>query len=192
MIINASLYLTSDQNMIANNINNCKVINVTEHGIFLDHPNSVAATIMLPPIDALMADTDNDIASLRNIYWNYLLSDEPTKFMALICTVLNKGINIFMYIPQEEISEFSYIGILMEYIRTVYGLCVGTPQSQFMFDVNYTQYIADLLFNNDLLDANEYLRNANVQIAPIESIIRLDQCLNPYIVNKTVDSIREY
>ena len=191
-IINGSLYLTSDINMIANNLNTSKIINVTENGVFLEHPNSVKATILLPSIDGLMADTDNDINTLRSIYYPYFLSDEPTNFMALICTVLNKGVNIFIYIPEEELREFSYPGLLLEYIRVVYGLCVGTPNNQFMFDLNYTQYIADLLFNNNLLEAEEYLSYTDIYKAPMESIVKLDQYYNPYIVNKNIDSIREY
>lgn len=191
-IITGSIYLTSDINMIANNINTSKVINITENGVFLDHPNSIKATILLPTIDGLMADTDNDINSLRAIYWNYFLSDEPTTFMALICTVLNKGVNIFMYIPQSELKEFSYPGLLLEFIRVVYGLCIGTPNNQFMFDLNYTQYIADLLFNNNLLEADKYLLYSDIYKAPMESIVKLDQVYNPYIPNKNIESIREY
>lgn len=192
MIIKGSLYLTSDISMVANNLDKCKVINVTENGIFLEHPNSIKATILLPPLDAMMADADNDINSLRNIYWSYFLSDDVTEFMAIICTVLNRGVNIFMYIPQEEINEFSFIGILLEYIRTVYGICVGTISSQFGFDINFTQYIADLLFNNNLLPAEEYLQYSNISVAPIESIVKLDQYFRPCIVNKSIDLLRVY
>lgn len=192
MIIKGSLYLTSDISMIANNLDKCKIINVTENGIFLDHPNSIKATILLPPLDAMMADADNDINTLRNIYWSYFLSDDVTEFMAVICTVLNRGVNIFMYIPQEEVNEFSFISILLEYIRTVYGICVGTTINQFGFDINFTQYIADLLFNNNLLVAEEYLQYSNISIAPIESIVKLDQYFRPYVLDKSIDSLRFY
>ena len=192
MIINGSIYLTSDINMIANNIATSKIINVTENAIFLQHQNSVKATILLPPIDAIMADSDNDIDTLHSIYWSYFLSDEVTEFMAIICTVLYKGVNIFMYVPEEEIREFSYIRLLLDYIRLTYGLYVGTPNQQFSFDLNYTQYIADLLFNNNLLSSEEYLMYSNIENAPIESIIKLDQYFNPYIVNKSIDSLRKY
>ena len=191
-IIKGSIYLTDDPGMIANNLDRCKVVNVTENGLFLNHPNSIKATILLPPLDAMMADIDNNIDLLRNIYWQYFLSDEITEFMAIICTVLNRGVNIFMYVPKDEINEFSYIGILLEFIRNVYGIYVGTNTSQFGFDINYTQYIADLLFNNNLLSGEEYLQYSNISIAPIESIVKLDQCFRPYIINKTIDSIREY
>lgn len=192
MIINGSIYLTSDPNMIINNINSSKVINVTESPIYVEHPNSVKASILLPPIDALMADQDNNIELLRNIYYRYFVSDEVTEFMAIICAVLNKGVNIFMYVPGEELREFSYVGILLEMISNTYGIYIGTSQRQFAFDSRFNQYIADLLFNNNLLDINIYMKEADFNIAANESIIKLDMILNPPVLYKTIDTLRSY
>ena len=76
----------------------CKVVNVTENGLFLNHPNSIKATILLPPTQAIIADADDDIQTFQALYYNYLISDEVTEFISIVLYVLYTGVNVLIYI----------------------------------------------------------------------------------------------
>lgn len=190
--LNGTIYVTSDLNMVQSNINTSKVLMVTNEPILEGHPNKVAATILLPPTQAIIADADDDIQTFQTMYYQYLISDEVTEFFSLLFYILHIGVNILMYIPKEDVKSLDYVGFLLAFFTNNYGIQVGTDQIPFAFNPQFEGMIADMLYLNDLIDYVDLLMNFSVLTINDGSIMKLYNDIRPYVQMQSVIEMRNY
>lgn len=189
---NGTIYMTSDLNMVQSNINNCKVLMVTNEPLFEGHQNKVAATILLPPTQAIIADADDDMETFQTLYYQYLISDEVTEFISLIFYVLHTGINILLYIPSEDVKSLDYVGFLLSFISNNYGIKIGTDNIPFDFNNNYQSLICDMLYLNDLIDYKDVMMTFPMSIVSSMCIDKLYSEMRPFTRSDDVIFRRNY
>lgn len=188
-----TIYMTSDINIVNNSINSCKVLMVTNEPLLEGHPNRVGATILLPPTQAIIADADDDMMTFQNLYYQYLISDEVTEFITLLFYILNKGINILMYIPKEDVKSLDYVGFLLSFFMNNYGIQIGTDQVQFSFNPQFEGIVGDMLYLNELIDYDELLLGFNVALLNDATITKMSTRVNPYILGTpSIMDLRNY
>lgn len=188
-----TIYMTSDINIVNNSIANCKVLMVTNEPLLEGHPNRVGATILLPPTQAIIADADDDMMTFQNLYYQYLISDEVTEFITLLFYILNKGVNILMYIPKEDVKSLDYVGFLLAFFMNNYGIQIGTDQAQFSFNPQFEGIVGDMLYLNELIDYDELLMGFNVALLNDATIVKMYNRISPYMLGKpTIMQMREY
>ena len=187
-----TIYMTSDINMVQNNINSCKVLMVTNEPLFQNHPNRVAATILLPPTQAIIADADDDMQTFEALYYNYLISDEVTEFISIVLYVLYTGVNVLIYIPSEDVKSLSYVGFLLEFLKNNYGIQVGTDAIPYLLDINYLPMIVDMLYLNELISYKDVIMSFSISMISDMSICKMYADSNPYTRCNTPQEMRQY
>lgn len=82
---------------------NLKIIDAeTEPSLPLEHPNVIGGGILLPPIDALIAEQDGDETLYNMIYSKYFKEEAMIKFVQVIIAALMVKINILIYMPNPD------------------------------------------------------------------------------------------
>ena len=100
MILSGDISWTMDRDFIMNkiiypNIPNTIVLSLDENNMIpKDHPKILGGSILLPPIDALIADADGDEMLFDRIYNNHFNSLEIKEFIGALLAYLHKGGNI--------------------------------------------------------------------------------------------------
>ena len=141
-----SIYLVNDVNFAleCNYKQGFKVIYVGELNMNL--PKSfISFGALLPPIEALNAEIDGDMASYAYIYEAYFNSNRVVyEIFASIIVALYSGQNMLIYV--EEGDNLSHLNFLLEYMQVTFGITVGTDVSPYMYNPMYDSFISMILY----------------------------------------------
>lgn len=88
-----------------------------------EHPNVIGGGVLLPPIDALVAEQDGDESKYDRIYLNYFQEEYVSLFMEALISALLLGTNIILYLPNPE--GFQTPRKFTQVIEYLYGIRVG-------------------------------------------------------------------
>lgn len=147
------------------------IVYVGEQDMMFPFP-IIKAPILLPPIDAVMAESNGDMQSYYNIYtWHLANNEVAASTITTILVSLYYGKNIALLIEAPELSHFD---TLFNMFRSVYGIIPATSSNPFsMGEANpiteariaaemycymdgYDAYISPFEFASTIVDTNVY------------------------------------
>lgn len=166
MILKGNILITADKNIIYQTLNtmpDVRIINLAEEdNLGIDPRCYVSGTILLPPIDALIAEIDGDEQKYDMIYYNHLVSPIIQEYMSSIIAFLYKGGKLLLYFPNDEYNN-TMIKLLYN-IMMIYGIHIGIlgdpnyDNASCYFDANLEWYQLDLIyFYTGIMNWQEYL-----------------------------------
>lgn len=167
MILKGNIYITTDENIIREAIYNrpdVKVISLTEEGQLkdIDPRCYVSGTILLPPLDAIIAEIDGDEQKYDMIYFAHMSSPSVKEYMSSIIAFLYKGGKLLLYFPSENYNNT--LKKMLYFILIQYGIHIGIigdtnpDNARCYFDANLECLQLDLIyFYTGIMDWREYL-----------------------------------
>ena len=166
MILKGNILITTDKNIIYETINmrpDIKIISLDEdNSIGLDPSVFVPGTILLPPVEAIIAEVDGNEEKYDMIYSNHLISDPVKEYMSSILAFLYKGGKLLLYYPGEDYNN-TIIKMLF-FIMVTYGIHVGIIGDQnpdnatCYYDANLENIQLDLIYYyTRIINWREYL-----------------------------------
>lgn len=190
MILSGDIYITSNINdviRIVNTVPNVRVINLAEYNdMELDPRYFIPGTILLPPVEALIAEVDGDEDTYNNIYYEYLRLPHIQEYMASIIAYLYKGGRLLLYYPDSEYNNT--LSKLMYFILKIYGIGMGRVEegrvlSEHFYDISLEYFQLDLIFfyTSGIISWKEYL-----YLYPAELVIPI------YIMNILLHMVQPY
>lgn len=171
-MIKGTIYAVTDIGLALQAMQGSKVLYIGEL-----NPNIpegfIECSVLLPPYEAVSAEIDGDMNAFEAIYGSHLtFSDACYGMFATILIVLNRGINITIYVENgDELSHFNY---LLRYIETTYGIQIGTANRPFYYDPKFNEQTSAILYSymDGFISEQEFISN----IVNIQGLITLDQC----------------
>jgi hypothetical protein len=190
MILKGNILITSDKNIIFQTINtmpDVKIISLTEDNDLNMNPGYfISGTVLLPPIDAVIAEIDGDEQKYDMIYYNHLSSPIVQEYMSTIIAFLYKGGKLLLYFPNEEYNNTMIK--LLNFIMAIYGIHIGIlgdlnyDNASCYFDANLEWYQLDLIYYyTGIIDWREYLYYYPIDVP-----------INNQMVNLLMNQIKPY
>jgi hypothetical protein len=125
----------------------------------LEHPNVLGGRILLPPIDALIAEQDGDENRYNAIYTKYFQEQSVSAFMEAVISALLLGTTMILYLPNHE--GFATPRKLMDVVGYLYGIHIGVagevPAQYEVGDVNCVKCWLCGAYKNNALSPREFL-----------------------------------
>jgi hypothetical protein len=164
MILKGSILLATNINQInqvLTRMPDTKIISMSEERD-IDPRYVLSGTILLPPIEAIIAEVDGNEQKYDMIYSRYLFSSNVKEYMASILAYLYKGGKLLLYFPVKEYNNS--INKLLGALLTMYGIHVGIigdpnkDNATCYYDSNLEAFQLDLIyFYTGIIDWREYL-----------------------------------
>jgi len=166
MILKGNILITTDKNIILESIHmrpDVKIISLDEDNeLGLDPGMFIPGTILLPPVEAIIAEVDGNEEKYDMIYSAHLLSDPVKEYMSSIIAFLYKGGNLLLYFPNQEYNNT--IKKMLFFIMVLYGIhigIIGDPEPDntvCYYDANLENIQLDLIYYyTRIIDWREYL-----------------------------------
>lgn len=161
-MLKAQLWATSDINLVNQAITQGFKI------IYLGDPISidpvykdvfVTSTSLVPDYNTLALMIDGNQQGFIEMYTLSLNSKPAIEMLSVIFTCLYRGTNIMFFLPPES-AGLNFVEYLLQFIQFNYGITTQTKTTEFYFDPAYVGRIIELLYLNNLVDANEFLVNS--------------------------------
>ena len=125
----------------------------------LEHPNVLGGRVLLPPIDALIAEQDGDENRYNAIYTKYFQEPTASAFMEALISALLLGTTIILYLPNPE--GFMTPRKLIEVVGYLYGIHIGevggVPARYEIGDINCVKCWLCAAYKNSALTPREFL-----------------------------------
>lgn len=161
-----SFNITTDIDMAISALSSgAKVVSLSESDPNLINLGAMAATVLLPPVEAIMEFVDGNVEVASIIYDEYMMRPEVESYLcALYTSIRFTPNNIVIYIGKDEAE----IGLVNQLITTflTYFARYGNGHLEFMDMGLYRSYLYDLVNFNQLVlniqNINYYPVNANV------------------------------
>jgi len=189
-MLTGTIFVTSDPQVIYNRPldNSVMVVNLDEDRKLSELiPNAIEGVILLPPVDAKIAEVDGDEAKYNSIYLAYLYNQQD--FMSAIIAFLYKGGNLMIYLP----DEYNYTKQkLCEFIFQIYGIHIGDLQNpnnnQCYYNLKCIPFWLNILFKRDLITWLDWVRKMPLDAYDQRGILGGD----PIAFNKAVELMNPY
>lgn len=157
-MLKGTIFVTTDLAVVQNNISTSKILVLNEPDPqFKAMTNCLIGSVLLPPYKTMMFYADGDMQSFYNEYTQYLYQYEPTMFISAIIRALYNGVNILIYTNKDELEM--YFGILYQFMLNTYGISIGSNNTQYGFNPNYSAVLCNTLYMNDLFTFEEMMMN---------------------------------
>lgn len=192
-MLKGSIYIVSDENILLNMIQNHRVITIGDvDKQFAMQINAIEGDLLLPPYPAIMAECNGDMNSFIHLYTMHLSDLDVLGFVKEIIRGLYLGCNYVFYLPKAQ-AGMAYSKVLLEYFRMNFGITVGSPTNNFIYDITYNGVICSLLYSYNYISIDEFFFHYP-PVIPIDdnSIIKLIREVNPYVPNTDFDTYRQY
>lgn len=129
-----------------------------EASLPLEHPNVIGGGILLPPIEALIAEQDGDETLYNMIYSKYFQEEAMIKFVQVIIAALMVRVNILIYMPNPE----GLVGPqkFMQIFTHMYGIEIGIYGQTiplYSTDPNMIKVWLNLAYDCSAITPREYL-----------------------------------
>lgn len=116
----------------------------------------IKAPLLVPDYNCLKYFVDGSKRDYEIQYNRMLSSPLAAESFASILSVLAKGINVVMYFPQEN-AEFNYSTLILKFIQNTFGITAKTKTTMPVYDLNFDQPNARLLFQYNFISAKDYV-----------------------------------
>ena len=127
MILKGNILITTDKNIILETLRSrpdIKIISLDEENeLRLDPRIVIPGTILLPPVEAKIAEVDGNEDLYNMIYSKYLVSEPVKEYMSSILAYLYMGGKILLYFPDNDYNNT--IKKLLFFILVSYGIHIG-------------------------------------------------------------------
>lgn len=191
-MLNGKLWASSDINLVMQaTMQGFKVIYLGDPLSLSEelkqNPNFVVSTALTPDYQALSLQVDGDENGFIQMYISQLNSKAAIDMLSLILVCLYRGTHIMFYLPQESLG-LNFIQYLLQFIEMNYGIMTQTQTTQFQYKQEFNTKIAELLYFNNLITAQEFLIHADT----LDDIMlkKLITELHPMVQNpKDIDQI---
>lgn len=184
-----NIFITTDMNIIINQANmrdpNTRIVFLDEVDPHLiESTGGLAGYLLLPDYNGTCARLDNDMEGYRSLYIQHLMSESVTLYIGVIFRVLLEGANIIFYMSKD--SYEMYFPLLNEFFMNSFGLCIGTAQSQPVFNINFTPQILTMMY---------LISSGNLKLLSFEEFMLLYPQgiqLNDDVIRKMADEINPF
>lgn len=200
-MLKGNIYITDNFNVIKNS--NLSLIKV----IILDDDfeetymtkDMIIGTILLPPIEAKIAEVDGDEQKYDYIYSSYLLKQDVERYISAIIAFLYKGGSLMLYINDMEYTNTKNKFVQLFY--KLYGIHIGIIESQnpqeanCYYDNTCLPMWLNLIFLSDVIYPEEYLFKYPIDAAIPDNIMnKLMDIMKPLgdTINDRIKTIENY
>lgn len=151
------------------------VVDVEDSARFMNIPNLVVMSDLLPPPASITAYIDGNPNMGRTIYLSYLSDKGREQSIVNILQVLYghrnfiKRNDILLYTDYEPDIEFHILDTLAEFFGVTFGILINPYKSKSMShvrNINTDFIIANVLFSNGKINKYEYAMIMPAQCAP--------------------------
>jgi hypothetical protein len=161
-ILKGTIYITDNPEVIYNTpLNVTKIINLDEDGILQDNEAFIGGTCLLPPIEAKIAEVDNNEQQYDMFYQSHLLEPYQQQFISALIAYLYRGGNLILFLP--DVGYDNTKNKLLYHIWSLYGLhigIIGDPNpnnSNCYYDDRCTVIWLNMIYTAKVIDAIEFL-----------------------------------
>lgn len=191
----SSIWLIIDDEFEEFVISGGKVIYISEsvEPLYATHPAVVTAGALLPPVEEVQAELNDDIPSAQAIYEDFLLNTEASNYIAIILAAAIQQIPIGLMFGMDE-SNFKFPMILINFLYKYYGLVVGIAGSiESYILLTMMPTVLATLYMRDMIDYRSFimLHPAEYPILP-NVLSKLVYDAHPFIKNKDANGYAEY
>ncbi|MBR6289213.1 MAG: hypothetical protein IKR19_07760 [Acholeplasmatales bacterium] len=163
MILKGTIYITDNPEVIYNTpLNVTKIISLDEDGILQDKNNTfIGGTCLLPPMEAKIAEVDNNEVLYDQFYQSHLLDPYQQQFIAALISYLYKGGNLVLFLP--EIGYTNTRDKLIQHMWLLYGIHIGIigaedpMQANCYYDEKCVVMWLNMIYTSKVISAKEYL-----------------------------------
>ena len=151
------------------------VVDVEDSARFMNIPNLVVMSDLLPPPSSITAYIDGNSIMGRSIYISYLADKGREQSIVNILQVLYghrefiKRNDILLYTDYEPDIEFHILDTLAEFFCNTFGIVINPYKSKSINNIrnNVTDFIiANVLFSNGKINKYEYAMMVPAQLKP--------------------------
>lgn len=162
MILKGTIFVTDNVDIVYNApLNTTKIVSLDEDGILQDNPAFIGGTCLLPPLEAKIAEVDNNELQYDQFYQSHLLDAFQQQFIAALVSYLYRGGNLILFLP--EIGYTNTRDKLIQHMWLLYGIHIGIindpdpMKSQCFYDERCTVIWLNMIYTSKVIPANEYL-----------------------------------
>lgn len=163
MILKGTIYITDNPEVVYNTpLNISRIVSLDEDGILQDNNNAfIGGTCLLPPLEAKIAEVDNNEFQYDQFYQSHLLDPYQQQFIAALVSYLYKGGNLVLFLP--EIGYTNTRDKLIQHMWLLYGIHIGIigaedpMQANCYYDERCTVIWLNMIYTSRVMSAKEYL-----------------------------------
>lgn len=158
-----------------------KVIYIVEEpkALFIKHPATITAGVLLPPVEAIHAELDGFGDTAYSIYEQYLKQSEAAIYVNILLTAAVLGNPIGLMFGKDEL-ELDFPKMFINYLYNNYGLVIGVANRiQSYIEEAFMPVVLATLMNADMIDYPAF-----IMLHPVNYPIL------PMVIPKLVNEIR--
>lgn len=171
-----------------------KVIYIVEEPstIYKNHPAIVTAGALLPPIEGISAELENDIIIANSIYCEYLLREDADLFVSTIIAAAIQQVPIGIMFGRDELN-MQFPKMFIDFLYHYYGLVIGIQNKVIPYiEESFMPFDLAKLYNMNIIDYKTFMmKHPNIQIHP-SVISKLAYEINPVVKEKDYNNYAEY
>lgn len=158
------IYITTDKNIVFETMNmrpDVKLISLDEDNeLRIDPKYFISGSILLPPIEAIIAEVDGNEQKYDYIYSTHLSSEPVKEYIACLIAFMYKGGSVLLYYPDSDYKNT--LTKLLFFIMSIYGIhigLIGDPNNGICYlDGRYEGFCLDIMYYyTRIIDWREYL-----------------------------------
>jgi len=201
-ILKGTMFITHDPEVISNiPLNTYRIVTMDEFSNFGDNPAFIGGTCLLPPIEAKIAEADNNEYLYDTLYQSHLLEPYQQQFIGALISYLYTGGNIIFFLPDEAYDNTRTKFI--ENMWIMFGIHVGIIGAQdpnvanCYFDDRCTVIWLNMIYTSNVISGKEYLFLLPPDV-PVtnnqEALVMLTDELNPYgqTINEKISTLEHF
>lgn len=195
-MLNGSMFIIDD--IMNANLFNTIIVDLNEDtDLEYKHEYIIKGTLLLPPVQAMIAESDGNEKLYDEIYINHLLSPKIRDFIGvLIACMYHKGMQILFYL-----SELGYNNTetkFADFMYKLYGIHPGIPTNNnpkdgnFYCDPKCVPMWLGMMYMNNFVNPYEFLQKYPIDaFIPEHIMTKLINEINPFGVtlNDKVNTI---
>ena len=177
-----NIYITSDKNILFETMNmrpDVKIISLDENNELGIDPNRfVSGSILLPPVEAVIAEVDGNEQKYDMIYSAHIFSDPVKDYMSSIIAFMYLGGELLLYYPDSDYNNT--LKKMLYFILSTYGIHIGiindpNPDNRVCYlDNRYEGLCLDLIYYyTRIIDWREYLYQYPLNLPINDSIMNI-------------------
>jgi len=190
MFLRGSIYITSNIQVIYDApLDGTKIINLDEdERTLMDNEAVLGGMCLLPPVEALIAESDGNEPLYDCIYSDHLRAPFQMQFIGAIISFLFKGGKLLLYLPSGYGSSNSTGYKLVDLIYRCYGVHIGMIEEQnpslanCYYDDSCIPIWLNLIYSAHVISPMDYL-----YLYPIDAVIN-----NQPVINQLIAELRPY
>lgn len=172
-----------------------KVIYIAdEPGVkFNSHPAITTAGILLPPIDAIQAELDGNLAVAETIYSQYLLNTEANIYINILLAAAIQQVPVGIMFGRDELN-MQFPKMLIDFLYRNYGMVIGVANKLSPYiEVEYMPVVLAILYMADMIDYKTFMeKHPPLPIMGNMVLSKMVMEENPPVIEKTYEEYYKY